>query len=230
MEMKTIIHRLEECGNADAVKGMARFGINPEKVFGVSMPDLRSLAKEIGVDHDMAGLLWKMKYRETMILSSLIDDPTLVDENQLNSMVKDFYDWEVCDQTIMNLMQKTPFAWDYAAKWCEREEEFVRRAGFVLIARLAVSEKEVSDDKFRVYFRYIKKHAVDERNFVKKAVNWALRQIGKQSILLNKEAIKLAEDLQTIESRAARWIAADAIRELKSPAVQQRLRKKNENS
>ena len=230
MEMKTIIHRLEECGNADAVKGMARFGINPEKVFGVSMPDLRSLAKEIGVDHDMAGLLWKMKYRETMILSSLIDDPTLVDENQLGSMVKDFYDWEVCDQTIMNLMQKTPFAWDYAAKWCEREEEFVRRAGFVLIARLAVSEKTVSDEKFMAYFRYIKKYSVDERNVVKKAVNWALRQIGKKSIFLNREAIKLAQDIQTVESRAARWIAADAIRELKSPAVQQRLRKKNENS
>ena len=230
MEMKTIIHRLEECGNADAVKGMARFGISPKKVFGVSMPDLRSLAKEIGVDHDMAGLLWKMKYRETMILSSLIDDPTLVDENQLGSMVKDFYDWEVCDQTIMNLMQKTPFAWDYAAKWCEREEEFVRRAGFVLIARLAVSEKTVSDEKFMAYFRYIKKYSVDERNVVKKAVNWALRQIGKKSIFLNREAIKLAQDIQTVESRAARWIAADAIRELKSPAVQQRLRKKNENS
>ncbi len=228
MEYERVLQRLQALGRPDAVSEMARFGIRPDKTLGVSMPDLRALAKEIGRDRALARQLWQGKTRETMILSSLVDDPSCVDQDQLESMVQDFYDWEVCDQTIMNMVQKTPFAWKLAVEWCEREKEFERRAGFVLMARLAVSEKKAEDDRFIPFFIYIKKYAADERNFVKKAVNWALRQIGKRNLALNETAIQIAHEISNSDSRAARWIAADALRELTGEAVQKRLHKKGD--
>ena len=227
MEMQKIIIKLRQLGRPDAAAGMAKYGITPDKVFGVSLPNLRALAKEIGQDPVFAKDLWRANYRETMILSGLVDDPQWVTEEQMEQMVLDFYDWEVCDQTVMNLFQKTNFAWENAKQWCQREEEFVRRAGFVLMARLAVSEKKAPDEKFEQYFPFIQKFAHDDRTPVKKAVSWALRQIGKRNIRLNEKAIEIGKRIKEMDCKSARWIASDVLRELQSEAVQQRLRAKS---
>ena len=166
MDIENIVKRLQELGDPHASAGMAKFGITPDKVFGVSMPSLRILAKEIGTDRGLAQKLWDMHYRETMILSGLIDDPNAVADEQMETMVLDFYDWEVCDQTIMNLSQKSAVAYEKAVTWCEREEEFVRRAGFVLMARLAVTDKMTQNNEFEAFFPYITKHATDDRTIV----------------------------------------------------------------
>ena len=221
-----IISLLKSKARPGAVQGMARFGITPDKVFGVSIPELRKMGKAIGTDHELAQELWSAKYRETMILSALIDDPAQVSNEQMESMVMDFYDWEICDQCIMNLFEKKQNAYEKAMEWAERNEEFVKRAGYVLMARLAVSDKKAPDDKFLPFFPFIKQGATDNRNFVKKAVNWALRQIGKRNMALNAKAIDLANEILTLNSNSARWIATDALRELTGDAVLARLKQK----
>lgn len=222
-DIKTIIDLLAAQANPEAVQGMARFGINPEKVFGWSMPQLRKLGKQLGRNHELALQLWQARYRETMILAALVDDPALVSETQMEQWVADFYDWESCDQCIMNLFEKTPFAWRKAEEWAGREQEFVKRAGFVLMARLAVSDKKALDDRFMPFFPYMVREANDERNGLKKAVNWALRQIGKRNLALCQKAIQVGEEINKQSSSSARWVAADALRELRSEAVQRRL-------
>ncbi len=225
-KVNQIIALLKGKADPEAVKGMARFGITPGKVFGVSIPELRKLGKQIGKDHELARELWNAKVRETMVLAALVDDHARVTDEQMESMVNDFYDWEICDQCIMNLFEKKSNAYDKAVQWAEREEEFVKRAGYVLMARLAVSDKKAPDDKFLPFFPFIKQGATDNRNFVKKAVNWALRQIGKRNVSLNAKAIELGKEILTMDSKSARWIAADALRELTGDAVQARLKQK----
>jgi 3-methyladenine DNA glycosylase AlkD len=153
----------------------------------------------------------------------MIDDPSMATEEQLESWVKDFDSWDVCDQCCMNLFEKTGFAYRKAVEWSESDKEFVKRAGFVLMARLAVSDKNADDEIFETFFPIIKREASDNRNYVKKAVNWALRQIGKRNINLNKKAILIAGEIQKMDSRSAKWIASDAIRELAGESVQKRL-------
>jgi 3-methyladenine DNA glycosylase AlkD len=207
---------------------MVRFGINPKNTYGISMPVIRKMAKEIGKDHRLALKLWQSGIHEARILAGLTDKPQKVTEKQMEAWVKDFDSWDVCDQVCGNLFDRTPFAYQKAVEWSSRPEEFVKRAGFVLMATLSVHDKKAVDQKFGPFFRLIQKEATDERNFVKKAVNWALRQIGKRNLALNKKAILVAKKIQKMESRSARWIANDAIRELMSPAVQKRLQKKTE--
>jgi len=202
---------------------MARFGINPENTYGVSVPDLRKMAKEISTDHALAEQLWASGIHEARILASMIDEPEMVTEARMESWVKDFDSWDVCDQCCSNLFDKTKFAYRKAAEWSKREEEFVKRAGFTLMATLAVHDKKAADEEFLKFLPVIKRESTDNRNFVKKAVNWALRQIGKRNLNLNKVAIKAAEEIQQIDSKSARWIAADAIRELTGEAVQKKL-------
>ncbi|MBN2410538.1 DNA alkylation repair protein [candidate division KSB1 bacterium] len=221
-----IIALLKSKANAEAIQGMARFGITPGKVFGVSIPELRKMGKQLGKDHELAGELWDAKYRETMILAALVEEPARVTDDQMESWVNDFYDWEICDQCIMNLFEKKSNAYDKAVQWAERDEEFVKRAGYVLMARLAVSDKTAPDKKFLPFFPFIKHGATDDRNFVKKAVNWALRQIGKRNVSLNAKAIELGKEILTMDSKSARWIATDALRELTGDAVQARLKQK----
>lgn len=221
-----IIKRLKALSNPKAIEGMARYGITPHKTFGVSIPNLRKIAKEAGRNRNLAQNLWASDIRETRILAGMIDEPTEVIEGQMERWVKDFDYWEICDQCCMNLFEKTRFAYPKAKEWSQREEEFVKRAGFVLMARLAVSDKSAEDDPFEKFFPLIKWESTDQRNFVKKAVNWALRQIGKRNFTLNKKAIKVAEEIQQMDSKAAKWIASDAIRELRSKPVQERLRTK----
>jgi 3-methyladenine DNA glycosylase AlkD len=171
---------------------MVRYGITPENTFGVSIPNLRKMAKEIGINHKFAQQLWTSNIRETKILASMIEDLEMVSEEQIEDWVKEFTYWEICDQCCMNLFEKTKFAYKEAMEWSSNKEEFVKRAGFVLMARLAVSDKKAEDKKFEGFLPIIKREPVDQRNYVKKAVNWALRQIGKRNYYLNNKAIETA--------------------------------------
>ncbi len=216
MTLAQIIKKLKSEANPKNVAGMARFGINPKQTLGVSIPTIRSLAKTIGHEHNLALQLWATKIHEARILAALIDDRQLVTEKQMDKWAKDFDSWDVCDQVCSNLFDKTPFAWAKAIEWSQRPEEFVKRAGFVLMAVLAVHDKKAGDKAFLKFFPYLKKEATDQRNFVRKAVNWALRQIGKRSLYLNLRVIKLCREIQKIDSPAARWIASDAKRELEN--------------
>ncbi|MBI5236936.1 MAG: DNA alkylation repair protein [Deltaproteobacteria bacterium] len=218
-KLDEILRALKSLGNPKAVAGMARFGINPRNTCGVSIPDLRKLAKEIGKNHPLAQGLWQSGIHEARILASMVDEPDLVTERQMEKWVRDFDSWDVCDQVCMNLFEDTPFAYRKAVEWSKRKEEFVKRAGFVMMARLAVSDKTADDSAFIKFFPLIKEGASDERNFVKKAVNWALRQIGKRNWSLRPKAIRLAGEIQGVDSKSAKWIASDAIKELRKKTV-----------
>ena len=223
MEYKKLVRRLKSLSNPKNVEGMARFGINPKNTLGIAVPELRKLAKEIKKDHKLARQLWDSGIHEARILASMIDDPKLVTGKQMDKWVKGFDSWDVCDQTCMNLFDKTSFAFKKALLWTKSSTEFVKRAGFSMMASLAFHDKKTKDSDFVKFFPAIKRGSTDERNFVKKATNWALRQIGKRNEKLNKEAVKVAGEIQKIDSKSAKWIAQDAIRELVSPAVQKRL-------
>lgn len=223
MKFEQIIAELESLANPEDVEGRARFGINSSKAYGVRMPELRRISKKAGKNHELAEKLWKHGYSETKIMASMIEDPKLVTEEQMEKWVIEFDSWDVCDQCCMNLFRKTPFAYKKVFEWSMRDEEFVKRSAFTLIATLAVHDKKADDSKFEEFFDIIVREAHDGRNFVKKAVNWALRQIGKRNIKLNKKAIEVAEKINKIDSKSARWIAKDALRELKSDNVQKRL-------
>ncbi len=225
MQYSQIINELKTLCNPKAVEGMARFGINPENTYGVSIPNLRNMAKNIGVNHTLAQQLWASGIHEARILASMVDSPEMVTEEQIERWVMDFDSWDVCDQCCMNLLEKTKFAYQKAVEWSSNDNEFIKRAGFVLMARLAVSDKKAGDQQFEPFLLIIKREAGDNRNFVKKAVNWALRQIGKRNLNLNKRVIETAEEIQGMDFTSAKWIASDAIRELTSQEVQQRLRR-----
>jgi len=223
MTCEEAIKKLKKLANAKSVAGMARFGINPKGTLGVSMPNVRSLAKKIGRNHKLAEGLWQTGIHEARILAGLVDDPALVSKSQADRWVKDFDSWDVCDQVCMNLFDKTPFAFGKAREWAQKKQEFVKRAGFALMASLAVHDKKASNQEFIKFFPLVKKACADERNFVRKAVNWALRQIGKRNIVLNKQTIEIAKEMQSLNNKTAMWIASDALRELKSQAVQEKL-------
>lgn len=218
-----VIKKLKSLSNPKAVEGMARFGINPENTFGISIPNLRKMAKQIGKDHTIAQQLWVSGIHEARILAGMIDELEMVTEKQMENWVKDFDSWDVCDQVCSNLFDKTSFAHKKVREWSKRKEEFVKRAGFVLMAALAVHDEKAKDKEFKIFFPIIKKEAIDNRNFVKKAVNWALRQIGKRNLNLNREAIETAREIQKMDSKSAKWIASDALRELTSKAIQKKL-------
>jgi 3-methyladenine DNA glycosylase AlkD len=218
-----IIERLKSLGDPKAVEGAARFGIHVPDILGVSAPNLRKLAKEVGPDHRLAAQLWRTSVHDARILATLIDDPVKVTKRQMERWARDFNSWAVCDAACCCLFDKTPYAWDKAVEWTGREPEYVKRAGFVLMAALAVHDKKAPNGRFEAFLPFLVQHATDERNLVKKAVNWALRQIGKRNAHLNQLAIRTAEDIRRTGSRAARWIASDALRELTSDRVQARL-------
>lgn len=224
MEINEIISKLKKYSIPESKEDMVRYGIKTEYALGVSVPNLRKIAKEIGTNHKRALQLWNTKIHEARILASMIDDPESLTEKQMEDWVKEFNSWDLCDQCCMNLFEKTKFAYQKAVEWSSREKEFIKRAGFVLMARLAVSDKKADDKQFEVFLPIIKGGASDNRNFVKKAVNWALRQIGKRNLSLNKKAVETAKEIQKMDSKSAKWIASDALLELTSEAVQQRSR------
>jgi 3-methyladenine DNA glycosylase AlkD len=219
-----VVKELQTLGDPAAVAAMARFGIHAQKALGISTPKLRALARRIGRDHTLAQQLWKTGILEARVLATLIADPTQVTESLMESWAKDFDSWAVCDAGCCNLFDKTKFAWRKAIEWSRREEEYVKRAGFALMAALAVHNKSAPDEKFLKFLPAIRRGAIDDRNFVKKGVNWALRQIGKRNRTLHRAALETARRISALDSRAARWIAADALRELESDAVERRLR------
>jgi 3-methyladenine DNA glycosylase AlkD len=218
-----VLRKLKALGNPDDAAGMARYGIRAGKVYGVRIPVLRTLAREIGVDRTLARKLFSSGVHEARILASMIDDPARVTEAQMERWARAFDSWDVCDQCCLNLFSRTRFAYAKAIEWSTREEEFVKRAAFALMAILAVHDKEAPDGAFMGFLSLVRGQATDERDYVRKAVNWALRQIGKRDLALNHAAIRTAEEIGRIDSKAARWIAADAVKELRSEGVQRRL-------
>ena len=203
---------------------MARFGIHARKVYGIPLPQLKRIARQVGKDHPLAQELWSSGAHEARLLACFIENPAEVTRRQMERWAGDFDNWAVCDGCCLHLFAKVPFAQEKAAAWCVRKQEFVKRAGFSMMAVLAVHDKDGSDVLFLQWLRLIEDASNDERNFVKKAVNWSLRQIGKRNLHLNKAAIRTAKAIQKLDSTSARWIAADALRELLSEAVQTRLR------
>ena len=220
-----VLEKLKSQAHPDQLGGMARYGMKPDGRLGVSVPYMRKLAKEIGRDHWLALELWQTSIVEARMVAALVDEPDKLTEQQMEDWVCDFNSWDVCDQVCLNLFEKSPLAWKKVRDWSERDEEFVKRAAFSLIACLAWHNKTADDEQFLEWLTIIKRGATDERNFVKKAVNWALRTIGKINPRLNKAAISAAREIQKLDSKAARWIAADALRELQSEAVRTRLKK-----
>jgi 3-methyladenine DNA glycosylase AlkD len=214
MTLARIIGNLKALANPDNVAGMACYGINSEGCLGVPMPVLRKMAKEIGRRHDLAEGLWQSGIHEARILAGLIDDPSLVTDEQMEWWVLDIDSWDICDQLCGNLFCRTGLALEKAAAWSGRPETFVKRAGFVLMAAIAVHDKKADDAIFASFLPRIAREAGDDRNFVKKAVNWALRQIGKRNAALNLLAVETARKIREMDARSARWIATNALREL----------------
>jgi 3-methyladenine DNA glycosylase AlkD len=219
-----VMRELAALGSDENRAGMARFGINVENAFGVSVNELRRVARELGTDHRLALELWKTGSHEARILAGMVDDPREVTPEQLEAWVACFDSWDVCDQVCANLFDRTSHAYHKTTVWAGRDGEFVKRAGFVLMAVLSVHDKAADDAAFLAFLRVVESEAGDDRPYVKKAVNWALRQIGKRDSALNRAAIETAERIRAQGSRSARWIANDALRELKSERVRQRLK------
>jgi 3-methyladenine DNA glycosylase AlkD len=211
-------------GDHSRVEGMARYGIRTDHAVGVTVSELRRLARGLRPDHELAAALWASGVHEARILASLVDDPALVTEAQMEGWVGGFDSWDVCDAVCGNLFDRTPFALDKAIEWSRREPEFERRAAFALMAWAAVHRRDLPDRAFAGLLPAIREASTDDRTYVKKAVSWAVRQIGKRSPGLNARAILAAEQIGRIDARSSRWVARDALRELRGDAVQERLR------
>ncbi len=220
----SVLAHMKETGDPARLEGMARYGINTDNRLGMKMPEIRALAKDLGRNHELALALWDSGVHDARILAPMLADPGLVDDKLMDEWVGAFNSWDVCDQCCINLFRRLPQAWDKIAMWAPREEEFVRRAAFALIATLAVHEKKEPDRRFIGLLALVEAYSDDDRNFVKKAVNWALRQIGKRNRALNREAIAASKRIMDRKTSAARWIAKDALRELQDEKVLARLK------
>jgi len=234
-EVRRILAELRDKGSPERRVSMQRAGINVDHAFGVSVPDLRKAAVRLGPNHRLAVALWATGNHEARLLACFVDDPAEVTEKQMEAWAKDFDSWDICDQATTSLFDQTDHAWAKAAEWAKRDQEWIKRGGFALMAGLAVHDKSATDGAFRKLFAVIERGATDERNFVKKAVNWALRNIGKRNLALNAAAIACAERIRDkanqgagsdASARAARWVASDALRELESEKVVARVKAK----
>lgn len=222
--VREVLDELSRMADPSRLSGMARYGIATERAFGITVTQLRGYARTLGRDQELAAELWDSGVHEARLLATMVAEPALVTEVQVDAWIRDVDSWDLCDGLCGNLVDRTPFALDKVVEWTARDEEFVKRAGFALIAWMAVHRKDLNDECFEAFLPTIREGSTDERNYVKKAVNWALRQIGKRSEGLNRRSIETARDIQRMDSRAARWIATDALRELTSEPVQERLR------
>jgi len=229
-QLSKILAELKAMEDQTCVEGMARYGIRSEKCYGVSMTKLMAIKRRVGKDHELADGLWRSGIHDARLLACLVDDPRQVTETQMDKWVKDFDNWAICDGCCGHLFDKTPFAYRKAREWTKRKEEYVKRAGFVLVATLTVHDKKADDDAFLVFLPSILEASEDERNYVMKAVNWALRQIGKRNPRLNREAINVAERMRNSDSKVAKWIASDALRELRSEPVKARFERMRKSS
>ncbi len=221
-QYEEVLEKLRALADPESLAGMAGYGIRTGRSWGVTLPKMRSLAREIGVSHRLAERLWDAGIRETRLLATMVDDPKVLTEEQAERWVKDLDSWDVCDGCCM-FLARAELAPRKCVEWSTRDEEFVKRAGFVVVARLAVGDETAGDELFEGFLPIIKRESTDQRNYVRKGVNWALRQIGKRNPALNRKAIETAREIQRMDSRSARWIASDALRELTGQAVQERL-------
>ena len=227
LTLDQVLKELRRVSNPGWATRSIEHGLRPKNTWGVSVPNIRKIAKSIGRDHSLAKELWNSKMHEAMILACMIDVPDLVTEKQIEEWVRDFDSWDVCDACCGSLFDKSKYAYAKAVEWSSREEEFVKRAGFALMASLAVHDKIGIDAKFEKFLPIIVRESTDGRNFVMKAVNWALRQIGKRNLHLNRAATLTARQLSRMEDRNSRWVGSDAYRELTSRSVQERLKRQN---
>ena len=226
MEFEEIIQYFEENKNEKNIAGMKKFGIDSDKIYGIKMDAIRKMAKKIGKDHELALQLWEHGFHESRILATIIEEKDEVDDDQLEEWVNDFDSWDICDQACINLFVNMPKAISKITSWAISDKEFVKRTAFSLIAVMAVHDKKSKDSYFESFFPIIKKACDDNRNFVKKSVNWALRSIGKKNKHLNKKAIELSNEILEFDYKSARWIAKNALKELESDEVQNRLKSK----
>ena len=220
-----LLNELEALANPHNAAGMARYAIGSGRVLGVKIPELRAMAKRLGKDHALALALWETDVHEARLLACFMDDSKQVTDAQMEAWAADFASWDICDQCCNNIFARTPWAYEKAVAWTAREPEFVKRAGYVLMATLAVHDKQVDDSVFAAFLPHIVAGADDPRNFVKKAVNWALRQIGKRSHVLHAQALAAADAITQLDTPAARWIANDARRELTDPKTIARIKR-----
>lgn len=221
MEFDQIIREFEKLSDVDFAENMKKFGIRYVQSYGLRLPQIRKVAKQCGKNHDLALKLWNHGYHETYLMATLVEESEKVSSKQLNDWVSTFYSWDLVDQACINLLRFIPEARENIFIWCDSEEEFVKRTAFSLIAVLAVHEKE-SD--FEIYFDVIKEASKDNRNFVKKSVNWAIRQIGKIDLENNRKALDLAYKILEMDNKASKWVARGAIRELESEKVQSKFK------
>jgi 3-methyladenine DNA glycosylase AlkD len=221
-----ILDQLHALADKDKLPGMDHFGINTTGRLGISIPELRRIARSVGVDHSLALQLWNSVIPEARLLATMLADPLAITPAQMDAWVADFNSWDVCDSACGNLFDKTPYAWDKVAHWAAGDAEYTRRAAYALLAGLAWHDKNAPDEKFIAAFPIILSNVTDPRNFVKKAVNWAIRNIGKRNLALNAAAIELSEHILAMDDKTARWIARDALRELRSDKILAQLQKK----
>jgi 3-methyladenine DNA glycosylase AlkD len=221
MDAERILERLRGMANPANVAGMARYGISSQNTLGIGVPSLRAVAKDVlqavpgkAERHGLAAKLWQSGVHEARGLATMIEVPALVTPEQMDAWVADVDSWDTGDGLCMGLFDRTPYAAGKAQEWAHRGEEYVRRAGFALMAALAFKRHALRDEEYEPFFELMKRYATDDRNFVKKAVNWALRQIGKRNERLLSRAINVAREIEAMDSRSARWIAKDALREL----------------
>ncbi len=223
MNKDQVIELLKSKADPTSLEKLSHFGVNVDQRLGLSVPEIRAIAKKIKPDHQLAKELWESGIKEARLLAGMIEAPSQVTDKQLEDWVKDFDSWDVCDLVCNDLIKRTPFAWDKVYAWSQREEEYVKRAAFALLASLSIHDKQANDQKFMETFPLIRFAATDPRNFVKKAVTWALRNIGKRNLILNQKAIELAKELLDLGDATATWNARDTLRELRSDKVQKRL-------
>jgi len=212
--LEAILDEMRSLGNPNASREMARFGIHATNVIGLSVPQIRAIARRVGSDQELAGQLWATGIHDARILASLVGDPRKITRTTMDRWTGDFASWDICDACCCNLFDRTPYRWQKVRKWARTQGEFVRRAAFATLAGLAVHDKAAEDRLFLDALPLIEKYAFDDRNFVRKSVNWALRNIGKRNATLRPPAIACAQRIRAQGTRAARWIAADALREL----------------
>jgi len=218
MTANEIIDELKSLSSPDHFAKLAHFGIKDSKALGIKIPILRQLARRIGKSHELALQLWGTEIHEARLLATMIENSKEVSEKQFDDWVHDFDSWDICDQTC-NLFVHTPYVNQKIDDYSRRNEEFVKRAAFVLMCEVALHDKKATNESFYPYFDLIEREAWDERNFVRKAVNWALRQIGKRNNFLRNKAIDTAERIMNQGTKSARWIATDALRELQNEKV-----------
>ena len=212
--VRAVLASLEGMSARKDRENLARFGITAGKAYGVSMANIQTLAKRLGRDHALAGALWKSGWYEARMLAAFVDEPEKVTATQMERWCRDFDNWGICDTVCFQLFDRTPHAWDKVDRWCDRDEEFVKRAGFALLACLALHDKRADDKAFVRALHALERGARDERNFVKKGVSWALRLIGRRNPALNVAALQVARRLADSPDAAARWVGRGAFKEL----------------